>query len=138
LVNRKSKSLTALRAKTHGCFLDRNLEKAGLDGTKIEGYRQEFLSHLDVAMEVLSGRVDAASASGLWQDCRITILFPFAGRDTIFLFQRSISLNRGGQLFLGLLHEPEFRDIAQKLDGYNLSLCSKIVLPKESKTNQKE
>jgi len=43
-------------------LLDRELEKVGLDGTHIEGYQQEFRSHLDVAMEVLSGRVDAASA----------------------------------------------------------------------------
>ena len=48
-------------------LLDRELEKAGLDGIKIEGYRQEF------------------------------------------------------------------RDIAQKLDGYDLSLCNKMVFPKESK-----
>ena len=43
-------------------LLDRELEKAGLKGSKIEGYQQEFRSHLDVAMEVFSGRVDAALA----------------------------------------------------------------------------
>ena len=33
------------------------------------------------------------------------------------------------QLFLGLLNEKPFREIADKLEGYDLSLCGKVLFP---------
>ncbi|PIE31494.1 DNA-binding protein [candidate division KSB3 bacterium] len=33
-------------------LLDRELQKLGLDGTKIQGYKQEYQSHWDVALEI--------------------------------------------------------------------------------------
>jgi len=72
-------------------LLDRELEKAGFKDTRIEGYHQEFRSHLDVHF-----------------------------------------FEQGVQLFLSLLHESQFRDIALKLDGYDLSLCGKMVFPQQS------
>ena len=117
-------------------LLDRELEKAGLDGTKIRGYRQEFRSHLDVAMEVLSGRADAAPAikpvAGLFD----LDFVPLRWERYDLLVSKEHFFEQGVQLFLGLLHEPEFRAIAQKLDGYDLSLCSKMVFPKESKPKE--
>ena len=41
-------------------LFDREIKKAGLDAEKIEGYHTEMPKHLDVGLEVLSGRVDAA------------------------------------------------------------------------------
>ncbi|MBT4363912.1 MAG: helix-turn-helix transcriptional regulator, partial [Desulfobacteraceae bacterium] len=41
-------------------LFDRELEKAGLEGDKINGYRSEFSRHLDAGLEILSGRSDAA------------------------------------------------------------------------------
>jgi molybdate-binding protein len=43
-------------------LFDRELQKAQLDGAEIEGYQREFGNHLDVALEVLNGRADAAPA----------------------------------------------------------------------------
>ena len=34
---------------------------------------------------------------------------------------------KGVQLFVGLLHEQPFRDLAQNLEGYDFSLCGKMV-----------
>ena len=114
-------------------LLDRELEKAGLDGAKIEGYSQEFRSHLDVAMEVLSGRADAAPAIMPVAGLLDLDFVPLRWERYDLLVSKEHFFEQGVQLFLGLLHEPEFRDIAQKLDGYDLSLCSKMVFPKETK-----
>ena len=117
-------------------LLDRELEKAGLDGTKIEGYSQEFRSHLDVAMEVLSGRADAAPAIKPVAGLLDLDFVPLRWERYDLLVSKEHFFEQGVQLFLSLLHEPEFRDIAQKLDGYDLSLCSKMVFPKQSKPKE--
>ena len=119
-------------------LLDRELEKAGLDGTKIKGYSKEFRSHLDVAMEVLSGRADAAPAIKPVAGLLDLDFIPLRWERYDLLVSKEHFFEQGIQLFLGLLHENDFRDIAQKLDGYDLSLCSKMVFPKQLKTNEKE
>ena len=119
-------------------LLDREIEKAGLQATQIQGYEQEFRSHLDVAMEVLSGRADTApairSVAGLlsldfiplrWE--RYDLVIP---KDRFFLHEV--------QLFLGLLSESEFREMAQELDGYDLGLRGKMVFPQQSKLTKEE
>ena len=46
-------------------LLDKELKKAGINGEKIEGYTTEVSRHLDVGLEILSGRTDAGvHASG--------------------------------------------------------------------------
>jgi excisionase family DNA binding protein len=117
-------------------LFDRELEKAGLDGTKIEGYSREFRSHLDVAMEVLSGRADAAPAIKPVAGLLDLDFVPLRWERYDLLVSKEHFFEQGVQLFLGLLHEPEFRDVTQKLDGYDLSLCSKMVFPKESETKE--
>ena len=119
-------------------LFDRELDKANIKGAQIEGYDRELRSHLDVGLEVLSGRADAAPAIRT-----VTSLLPL---DFIalrwerydFLVSKERFFEQGVQLFLGLLHEAAFRDLAQKLDGYDLSLCGKMVFPQQSKANTGE
>lgn len=119
-------------------LFDRELDKANIKGAQIEGYDRELRSHLDVGLEVLSGRADAAPA--------IRTVTSFLPLDFIalrwerydFLVSKERFFEQGVQLFLGLLHEAAFRDLAQKLDGYDLSLCGKMVFPQQSKANKGE
>ena len=119
-------------------LLDRELEKAGIRGEKIEGYNREFRSHLDVGLEVLSGRADAAPA------IRPVATLLGLGFVTIrwerydLLISKDRFFEQGVQLFLGLLHEHPFRDLVQELEGYDLSLCGKMVFPQQSKLNREE
>jgi putative molybdopterin biosynthesis protein len=112
-------------------LLDRELDKAGLKGLKIEGYQQEFRSHLDVAMEVFSGRVDAALAIKPVANMLDLDFIPLRWERYDFLISKEHFFEQGIQLFLGLLHDPQFRDIAEKLNGYDLSLCGKMVFPQQ-------
>jgi len=117
-------------------LLDKELKKVGIEGAQIEGYQQEFRSHLDVAMEVLSGRADAAPAIKPVAGLLDLDFVPLRWERYDLLVSKEHFFEQGVQLFLGLLHESEFRDIAQKLDGYDLSLCSKMVFPKESEPKE--
>ena len=112
-------------------LLDRELEKIGLKGTQIEGYEQEFRSHLDVAMEIFSGRVDAALAIKPVTNLLGLEFLPLRWERYDLLISKEHFFEQGVQLFLGLLHEAQFREMAEKLDGYDLSLCGKVVFPKQ-------
>jgi molybdate-binding protein len=54
-----------------------------------------------------------------------------------FLIQKDRFFERGVQLFLGLLNEPVFRELADDLSGYDLDLCGKMVFPHNA-TEEKE
>ena len=113
-------------------LFDIELRKAGLDGTKINGYDKEFHRHLDVGLEVLAGRADAAPS--------ITAVAGLLDLDSIclkmerfdLLIQKSRFFDRAVQLFLGILLEPSFRALTHDLRGYDLSLCGKMVFPSDN------
>jgi putative molybdopterin biosynthesis protein len=119
-------------------LLDRELEKAGLKETHIEGYDHEFRSHLDVAIEVLSGRADAALAVRPVAGLLGLDFIPIRWERYDLLVSKEHFFEQGVQLFLGLLHEPQFREIAEELEGYDLSLCGKMVFPQQPKNERKE
>lgn len=112
-------------------LLDKELEKAGIEGSAVKGYDREFQGHLEVGLEVLAGRADTAlgiravaTSLGLdfvplrWE--RFDLLVPKEG-----FFAKSV------QLFLELLHGSDFKALADSLTGYDLSLCGKMVYPEK-------
>lgn len=117
-----------LEASTRLLF-DRELKKAGLDCRRVKGYEREFQSHLEVGLEVLSGRAETGPGiravatlldldflSLKWE--RFDLLIPKEG-----FFAKGI------QLFLDLLHGAAFHSLAERLSGYDLSLSGKMVYP---------
>lgn len=116
-------------------LLDRELEKAGLQGTEIEGYEREFRGHLDVGLEVLSGRADASPAIRPVAQLLDLDFVPLRWERYDLLVAKDRFFEHGVQLFLGILHEPAFRNLTEGLDGYDLSLCGKVVFPQGPKPN---
>ena len=110
-------------------LLDNEIKKAGIEGDKIKGYNREFRSHLDVGLEVLSGRAHVGPA--------IRSVATLLGLEFIslrwerydLLISKEHFFERKVQLFLGLLNDKPFREIADKLEGYDLSLCGKVLFP---------
>jgi len=112
-------------------LFDSKLAEVGISPEQLDGYGRELFRHLDVGLEVLSGRADAgpgikavAQLLGLeflsWQWERFDLLIPKER-----FFDKSV------QLFLGLIHEEEFRSIAARMEGYDFSQCGRVVYPKE-------
>ena len=113
-------------------LLDKELKKIGINGEKIEGYATEVSRHLDVGLEILSGRADAGPA--------IRAVAKLLGLDFIPLrwerFDLMISKDRffdeGIQRFLGILHETGFQQMAaRELAGYDVSSSGQMVFPQE-------
>ena len=110
-------------------LLDLELKKAGIEADKIKGYNQEFRSHLDVGLEVLSGRAHTAPAIRSVATLLGLEFIPLRWERYDLLISKECFFERRVQLFLGLLSEKPFREIADKLKGYDLSLCGKVLFP---------
>ena len=112
-------------------LLDGELKTAGIIGDQIEGYHREFQRHLDVGLEVLSGRADAGlgirAVAGLLSLDFISLRWERFD----FLILKDRFFEKGVQLFLGLLPEAAFRELTQDLEGYDMSLCSKMLFPQK-------
>jgi excisionase family DNA binding protein len=112
-------------------LFDNQLARLGIPPKNIAGYEHEMDRHMDVGMEVISGRADAgpgirAVAGLLGLDF---ISWGWERFDLIALKERFF--DEGIQLFLGLLHERPFHELAEKLAGYDLTLCGKMVYPQD-------
>lgn len=108
-------------------LLDRELEKVGLDGSTIKGYDREFQGHLEIGLEILAGRAD----TGLGIRAVATLLeldfIPLRWERFDLLIPKEGFFAKSVQLFLELLDCSDFRDLAESLTGYDLSLCGKMI-----------
>ena len=110
-------------------LLDGELAKEGIKGERIEGYDREVTRHLEVGLEVLSGRADTGPGIRAVAGLLDLDFIPLRWERFDFLIQKDRFFERGVQLFLGLLNEPAFRDLEANLAGYDLDLCGKMVFP---------
>lgn len=113
-------------------LFDRELDKAGVDGDKIEGYHREAARHLEVGLEVASGRADAGPAIRPVAELLNLDFIPLRWERFDFLVPKERFFDKGVQLFLGLLHERAFVDLTKDMPGYDLTLCGKMVFPQET------
>ncbi len=112
-------------------LFDRLLKKAGIKGEKIKGYDRALNRHMDVGLEILSGKADAGPgikpvASLLGLD-----FIPVRWERYDLLISKDRFFDPGVQLFQGLLHEKTFRDMAHELNGYDLASSGKMIFPQE-------
>ena len=110
-------------------LLDRELEKAGLNGEKIEGYSNEVSRHLDVGLEVLAGRADAGPGIRAVAGVLDIGFIPLRWERFDLMISKNRFFDEGIQGFLGLLQEKEFREMANRLEGYDVELGGKMVFP---------
>ena len=113
-------------------LFDRELQKAGLKGEKIPGYQRELNRHLDVGLEILSGRADAGAAIRPVAFLLGLDFLPVRWERYDFLIKKERFFDPGVQLFLGMLHEPEFLEAAKGLAGYDISTSGKMVFPENN------
>ncbi|MGD8296894.1 MAG: helix-turn-helix transcriptional regulator [Desulfobacterales bacterium] len=113
-------------------LLDRELEKAGLNGDKIEGYSREVSRHLDVGLEILAGRADAGPGIRAVAGVLDIGFIPLRWERFDLMISKNRFFDEGIQLFLSLLHEKEFREMATRLEGYDIDLGGKMVFPTDT------
>jgi len=110
-------------------LFDRELKKNGLSGEKIDGYRLEFNRHIDVGLEILSGRTDAGPGIRAIATLLDLEFIPIRWERYDLMISKDRFFDKGVQLFLGLLSEDVFRSLMGKDYGYDLSSSGKMVYP---------
>jgi excisionase family DNA binding protein len=112
-------------------MFDGELKKAGIDGNTIEGYDIEMQQHLDVGLEVLSGRADAGPAIKTVASLFDLDFIPMRMERFDLIVLKERFFDRGIHLFLDLLRSDDFKSLAKELDGYDLSITGEMVFPHE-------
>jgi putative molybdopterin biosynthesis protein len=110
-------------------LLDHEFKKAGITGEKIAGYTREFSRHLDVGLEILAGRADAAPAIRAVAGILDLDFLPLRWERYDLMIGKERFFDEGIQRFLSLLHERQFHELAGSLPGYDLSLSGKMIFP---------
>jgi len=113
-------------------LLDRELKKAGIEGEKIDGYSDEVHRHLDVGLEIVAGRADAGPGIGAVAGLLNIGFIPIRWERFDLMILKDRFFDEGIQQFLSLLHETSFRQIAEALNGYDISMSGKMVFPQDS------
>ncbi len=113
-------------------LLDREFKKAGIQGEKIEGYGDEVHRHLDVGLEIVAGRADAGPGIGAVAGLLDIGFVPIRWERFDLMILKDHFFDEGIQQFLSLLHEAQFRQIAEALNGYDISMSGKMVFPQDS------
>ena len=112
-------------------LLDHEFKKAGITGEKIAGYTREFSRHLDVGLEILAGRADAAPAIRAVAGILDLEFLPLRWERYDLMVAKDRFFDEGIQRFLSLLHEKQFHELAGSLSGYDLSLSGKMIFPQD-------
>lgn len=119
-------------------LLDRELKKHRIVPESIKGYERELEKHLDVGIEILSGRADCGPAISAVGGMLGLDYIPIRSERYDLVISKDHFFEEGVQLFLGLLHEEAFRSLACDLVGYDLKLCGKMVYPQDVKKESDE
>ncbi|MBU3914291.1 helix-turn-helix transcriptional regulator [bacterium] len=112
-------------------LFDKELEKKGIKAALIKGYDREFARHLDVAIEVASGRAQVAPGIRVVANLLDIDFIPLRWESFDLLIPKDKFFEKKVQLFISLLHEDSFRQIFDKDSGYDLSLAGKVLFPNE-------
>ncbi len=110
-------------------LLDYEIGRSDISTKQIDGYDTEVSRHLDAGLEVLAGRADAAPAIRAVAGMLGIDFIPLRWERFDLLIMRERFFEKGIQSFLGLLHEKEFRKLAESFEGYDISLCGKMLFP---------
>lgn len=117
-------------------LLDHELDRHKIPTKSVKGYSREANRHIDAGLEVLSGRADAAPAIRAVAGLLGLDFVPLRWERFDLIINRDRFFERGIQDFIGLLHEKEFRQLAASLDGYDVSLCGKMLFPDNIKKEE--
>ncbi|RJR26009.1 MAG: helix-turn-helix domain-containing protein [Desulfobacteraceae bacterium] len=110
-------------------LLERELARLGIVGRRIKGFDREVQRHIDVGIEILSGRADVGLAIRPAAVLLDLDFIPLRWERFDLMVMRERFFEKGVQLFLGLLHEPQFKALVESMAGYDLEMCGKMVFP---------
>lgn len=108
-------------------LLDRELEKAHLQGDMIHGYDNEVSRHMDVGLEILTGRADVGPAIEPVADALDLGFLPLRWERYDLLVCKNIFFEQAIQNFMGLIRSEEFMKMAKGVAGYDTTSTGNVV-----------
>lgn len=110
-------------------LFDQKLKAAGLHTRRLAGYDHEVPRHMDVGLAILAGTADAGPCIQPVAEQLGLHFLPWKWERYDLLILKERFFDPAVQSFLGLLHEKAFRDLAEGLNGYDLSISGKMIFP---------
>lgn len=110
-------------------LFDRELEKAGVEVSTLAGYDKEMNRHLDIGLEILAGRADCGPAIRPVASLLGLDFLPLAWERFDLLIPKDRFFDKAVQLFLNMLPDKALRQMAETLDGYDMSMTGKMIFP---------
>jgi len=113
-------------------LFDRELKKAKIKSENVEGYDHEVNSHMEVGLEIKSGR--SHFGPGIRPIATLLDLdfIPLRWERFDLLVTKERFFDKGIQLFLGMLQGNEFKAIAGNFEGYDITSSGKMIFPDEN------
>lgn len=113
-------------------LFDKELKKAGIKAEAIAGYDNVVSKHMDIGLAILEGKADAGPGIRPVAN-RLGLGFvPICWERFDLLISKERFFDQGIQLFLGTLKEDFFKDAAENLGGYDLSMSGRMVYAQSS------
>lgn len=110
-------------------LFDRELKKAGIRPEAIPGYEREMGKHLDVGLEIASGRADVGIGIRAVASLLDIGFVPLRWERYDLLIPKKHFFSEGVQRFLGLLQEKEITRLLPDNAGYDFKLTGKMIFP---------
>ncbi len=110
-------------------LLDQELKKSGIKGETIEGYGNSLSRHMDVGLQILTGKVDAGPGIRPVATVLGLDFIPVTWERFDLLITKERFFDQGIQLFLSLLKGKVLKAAAEEYGGYDLSMTGKMIYP---------
>ena len=110
-------------------LFERELKKAGISPDSLDGFDNVQSKHVDLELEILSGKADAGPGIRPVANRLGLGFIPVCWERFDLLISKDRFFDRGIQLFLAMLKEKFFRSAAEDLGGYDLSMSGNMLYP---------
>lgn len=110
-------------------LLDYEISRSEIIPDDIDGYHIEVARHLDAGLAIIDGSADAAPAIRPIAEMLDLDFLPLRWERFDLLINRDRFFEPAVQRFINLLHEPEFREKAERYVGYDMTMSGRMVYP---------
>lgn len=110
-------------------LFDHELTQAGLTSKEVQGYATEVAKHLDAGLEIQQGKADAAPGIRAVAGLLDLDFIPLRWERFDLLITKERFFDKNIQELLGFFHNDAFVKLTKTFEGYDTSLCGKMIYP---------
>jgi len=127
LVKPKVRYINRQKGSGTRVLIDSYLNKAGIDGSKINGYETEVSTHLDVGLRILRGEADAGAGIRATAHLLGLDFIPLKEERFDLLIPRDYFFLEEVQRLMEILKSGQFRNESARFGGYDTRDSGKVI-----------